>query len=333
MPEILITGTSGFIGSSLKLYFQEIGFYVFGTTSSREPSANEVKINIQKEEDLAKLPNRKFDAIIHTVALVDQTLPKPRMMDVNAEGTLRICEWAKTHNCPHFIQLSSTAVYGNFAVGENRTEQTHRLKGVFGNPYAQSKAKAERYIERSGLAYTILRLPPVFGPNDSFITPAIVPRILEGRFVFRGKKDHLVSMLYIRNLGPIIEAIIKKGPTNTAYNCTDYKIKWRDFVQEYGRQLGIMVPITIKSPLAVIYNRKDQDELLLMAYSAFGAGFPNDKLADAIGVSNITRFKWQDGVGEAIKAFIGKEPEVIVHRRRETPRRRKRQQDLEALKN
>jgi nucleoside-diphosphate-sugar epimerase len=173
----------------------------------------------------------------------------------------------------------------------------------------QSKANAERYVEKSGMGYTILRLPPVIGPNDTFLTPAIIPRILNGKLYSGGKKDPLFSTLYVRNLGPIVAAIIQKGPTNTSYNSSDYLIKWGDFVSEYGRALGISVPFQRKSPLKTFILRKDMQELLIMGYSTFGAGYPNNKLVQAIGLENVNRFKWQDGVHEAVDTFFKQHPE------------------------
>ncbi len=309
IKDVLITGTDGFIGGIVKDYLIQEGFRVYGTTYIRTPGENEVRFDVRKEEDFRQLPDRPFEVVVHTIGLIDQTLPKKLVLEVNAEGTRRVCSWATHHGCQHFIQLSSTAVYGLRLLGENRTEETHRNRGIFGIPYMKSKAQAERYIEASGLKYTMLRMPSVLGPNDTFITPAIVPHLLDGTFFTCGKKDPLYSMFYVRNLGPVIAAVIRTGPTNAAYNCTDYTVRWSEYVGEYGRQLGMDIPTRTKSLLSIAQQWKDKHTLLLLSHSRFGASYRNDRLVQLIGVENITKFKWQDGVTEAINAYFNTHPD------------------------
>ncbi|OLS12713.1 MAG: 3-beta hydroxysteroid dehydrogenase/isomerase family protein [Promethearchaeota archaeon CR_4] len=312
MQEILITGTDGFIGGILKDHFEKEGFRVFGTTFFRDAGPNEVKFDIQKEEEMVKLPvklpERSFDAIVHTIALVDQTLPMDLVRRVNAEGTRKMVEWGKRNGVKHFIQISSVAVYGNKVIGENIPETTPRC--TKGNPYPVTKAEAERIIEQANIPYTMVRLPPLVGPNDTFLTPTILPRLLKGTFYFTGKKDRTFSTLYVRNLGPVISAIIKKGPQNTIFNCADYLVKWKEFIAEYVRQLGISMPSVTKSFLVGLFHLRDRMEAMTITYSYFGASYNNARLAQVIGLENMTQFKWQDGVHEAIDTYFKKHPEI-----------------------
>jgi len=178
--ELLITGTDGFVGNYLKTYFKDKGFKVFGTVYNlREPEENEAMVDFRKDEDFQKIPNKNFEIIINVAGVVDQNLPKDLMMDINAEGTRRMCEWALAHDCKHFIQISSVSAYGMQLLGENREEKKWlRNRGIFGINYSKSKAKAERYIEKSGLSgYSLLRFPPILGEGDSYISPCIIPRL------------------------------------------------------------------------------------------------------------------------------------------------------------
>ena len=195
--DILITGTDGFIGNNLKKYFSGKKYTVHGTVYNlREPDIHEVKVNFCNTNDFSKIPDKNFDIIINVVGTVDQGIPKKLMMDINSEGTRRMTKWAKTHNCKHFIQISSISVYGLQLLGENISEEMNRTKMPIGFPYGFSKAKAEEYIENSGLpGYTILRLPPVIGKNDSYISPSIISKLINNDFFFSRQKDKKFSIL------------------------------------------------------------------------------------------------------------------------------------------
>lgn len=302
--EILITGTDGFIGNYLKQYLKSNGSEVFGTVFIREPLENEVKFDIRKTEEFDKLPKRQFEVIIHTIGLIDQTAPKKRLFEINAEGTKKMLDWAMKNGCQHFIQLSSISVYGFKTMGENRTEdRTKRSQGRLMVPYGPSKAKAEIYIEESGLNYSILRLPSVLGEKDTFISPSIIPRLKNGTFFFSGKKnDKLFSTLYVKNLGPIIKKLINVGPLNNAFNCTDYQITWYEFVEEFAKNLNIELIPRKKSFLTLLTHLKDKNYLYLLTNSYYGAHFPNDKLKEKIGFE--PEYPWQEGVKEAINGYL-----------------------------
>ncbi|MFX0148571.1 MAG: NAD-dependent epimerase/dehydratase family protein [Candidatus Hodarchaeota archaeon] len=300
---ILITGTDGFIGSYLKKFFLENGYKVFGTVFLRQPNDNEIKIDFCKKQEFEKLPKRDFKFIIHTIGIVDQTVAKKLIKDVNATGTKLICNWALNRNCNHFIFISSVSAYGYRLLGENRTErETKRNWGIFGIPYMKSKAKAERYVEQSGLNYTILRLPPVIGKGDTFLSPAIIPKLLNGTFFFCSKKDRKYSTLYIKNLGPILKKIIESPPSCDIFNCTDFQITWKRLVEEYVKHLGINLTEQYKPLLSVFRNYNDKDYLLMIFFSRFGCQYPNDKLKIKYNFNPI--FSWKDGVKEAVDNYL-----------------------------
>lgn len=309
--EIFITGTDGFVGNYLREFFLQEGYEVYGTVfNMREPLEKECVVDFCKEEDFNNIPDKNFEIIINVAGIIDSTVPRKLMMNVNAKGTRRMGRWARKHDCKHFIQISSVSAYGMQLLGENRKEKKIlRNRGVFGINYSKSKAKAERFIEKAKLnGYTLLRFPPILGKNDSYITPTIVPRLLNGTFYFAGKKDRLYSTFYIKNMGPLIKKVIDAGPQNDAFNCTDYEMLWKEYVAEYARQLNIELKDQKISILSGLKNWEDKQFLLMVGYSAFGAHYPNTKLKKEIGFE--PPYVWQDGVKEAIEDFLLKNPDL-----------------------
>ncbi|TFF63574.1 MAG: NAD(P)-dependent oxidoreductase [Promethearchaeota archaeon] len=306
---ILITGIDGFIGSKLKNYFNNQGFCVFGTTYFEDPkNEKEIQFNILNKEDFSKLwIDKDFDVIIHTIGLVDQNQPYKSMHAINSRGTKDMCEYAKAISCKHFIFTSSVSIYGSKVIGENRIEhETKRKTKRFGTPYGKSKAIAEEFIENSGLDYTNLRLPIVLGRGDTFITPSIVPRILNSTIFTCGKSNRRISVLYVKNLGPLIEKLIEIGPLNSSLNCISDTVYWEDFVKEFAKNLDLEYKPKKISKLSIFTNKNDRSYQFIASYSAFGAHYSSDKLKKILDNWQ-PPYKWQEGVKEAVKNFIKKQ--------------------------
>ncbi len=308
--KILITGTTGFIGRTLFEHLKSQGHEVYGTVR-KEPREGEIRCNVTEDDFAEHLPNTTFDAIIHTVGSVDQTLPKKTMFHINAGGTQNIASWAKAHGCKHFIQISSTSAYGVICMGEYRTESTPRCRNI-GIPYMTSKAKAERIVEKAAIPYTILRLPGVLGAEDSYLSPSIVPRLLSGNFFFCGKKDRLVSTLYIKNFNLIIDRLLEAGPLNDAYNCTDFTTTWRTLIKEYSNVLNVD-PGNRRKNFWLSLPAMFADKLfaLTITFSKSGAHYPNDKLQARLGKIPQVH-AWEDGVKEAVEGFINDNQEELA---------------------
>ncbi len=298
--KILITGSDGFIGSELFRYFSEAGHYIFGTVYRREPNENEHRIDFCDTHEISRIPDIEYDCIVNTVGTLEHHMPEKRIFEINAGCTANILNWAEGGRCRHFIQISSIGVYGLRTMGENRTEDaTKRYHGRFAIPYMRSKALAEKHIEDSGVPYTILRLPAVLGKMDTFLSPTIISFMERGAFYLYGSKERMVSIIYVRNLGPIINNIINAGPQDDFFNCADFHIPWKEFTGEYGRLLDRKLPEKRKSWLHLLAHPKREDYQLIITYSVFGSHFPTGKLASVIPLE--PAFPWQEGVREAVE--------------------------------
>ncbi len=301
--KILITGTDGFVGTELKAYFQEKGYDVFGTVFMRDAEENEVRFDIQHAEEFTKLPQTRYDVVIHTVGVVDQNASGKVMLQVNAEGTKKMLNWAKANSCGHFIHISSISAYGFKANGVNRSEEnTKRYDGLISIPYMRSKALAEKYIEQNNIPYTMLRLPTIYGKNDSFFSQTIIPRLKNGKFYFSGNEDKLISTMYIKNLPPIIEKIIKAGPLNDAFNCIDHHIYWSEFVGEFAKLLNVDPGNKKKSVLSILFRLNDKQWGLMICFSYFGSHFPGKKLKQRLDGYPVL-YSWQEGVKDAVASY------------------------------
>lgn len=136
---ILVTGSSGLIGSECVTFFDRMGFDVSGvdnnmradffgpkgdTTWNRQRLEQQCKrfkhstLDIRDREAVLSLfKNGKYDAILHCAAQPSHDLAASRPFDdfdVNAVGTLNLLEATRQH-CPSavFVHVSTNKVYGD----------------------------------------------------------------------------------------------------------------------------------------------------------------------------------------------------------------------------
>jgi len=139
MKRVLVTGSSGLIGSEAVTFFDDLGFEVTGidnnmradffgpqgdTTRNRQRleaqcrNFRHVPLDIRDRFGVAKLLREgRFDMIIHAAAQPSHDLAAKRPFDdfdVNAVGTLNLLEACRQHTPEAvFILMSTNKVYGD----------------------------------------------------------------------------------------------------------------------------------------------------------------------------------------------------------------------------
>jgi nucleoside-diphosphate-sugar epimerase len=314
---VLVTGSDGFIGAVLYRDLRKLGHEVIGTCYEHAPGPNQVFLDLTDPKTLERIPPGKYDAVVHAAGIVDQRVQRTQMVAVNTEGTRHLVRWAKAGEVGHFILLSSISVYGWKTMGQNRREQTtRRSRGIPVVPYMASKVRAERAIESSGVAYTLLRLPAVLGRGDSALSATVIPALMDGTFFTCGDGMSKVSLMYVANLGSLVDRLLHSGPANRAFNCCDTHLPWKTLVAEYARLLGVDVPEAKRQLPSMIFHLADKRYLLLLTFSRFGAHFPDELLHRWIPHEH--PHTWQEGVREAVAGYPsrGEEPQGCTRERR-----------------
>lgn len=147
---IALTGATGFVGKAVLAEAQRRGEIVRALT--RRPQDPQQGIewiagDLSDTDALAKLCD-SADAVIHVAGLTNAPDPAA-FADANVGGTERLIAAAKTARTTRFVFVSSLSA---------------REPGL--SAYGASKARAETLVESSGLDWTIVRPPGVYGPHD-----------------------------------------------------------------------------------------------------------------------------------------------------------------------
>lgn len=145
--KILVTGSSGYVGSALATILEEWGHEV-------------VRMDIKDGQDILEAPLPEVDAVAHLAAIVGEAACQDqpiRAQAVNVEGTRRLV----THyrDIP-FVYMDTCSVYG--ASGKLCTEDDPvRPLGL----YAETKLQAEALVLQAG--GVVLRCGTIFGIGKS----------------------------------------------------------------------------------------------------------------------------------------------------------------------
>lgn len=216
MPNILLTGERGFLGSSIAAELERRG-YAFTTLPCRleflEP---------------ASLP---VDWVFHCAgALAHRPEDWQR---VNALGTEKLL--AAVPPEARIIHLSSRSVYegsGTNALGEEAPLSP-------ANGYGHSKLAAERAVQASGLAHLILRATTLFGCAGNgtlgeFNFPAQALRALaRGEAVQVFEPDRLTDYLEVKTLARVMVDLLEAAPPwNRVYNLAGPARSLHGFIAE-----------------------------------------------------------------------------------------------------
>jgi UDP-glucuronate 4-epimerase len=176
---ILITGSSGQIGTNLGLKLQEEGHFVFGVDKRPNTWTNEIETLLQ---DLSQ-PYKDFrkgighvnyppdlDCVVHLAAhaKVHELVEQPDRALENITMTYNVLEFCRQNNLP-VIFSSSREVYGD--IHRYITEESYADFAFTESPYSASKISGEAliysYAQCYGLRYLVFRFSNVYGRYDN----------------------------------------------------------------------------------------------------------------------------------------------------------------------
>lgn len=212
MVNILVTGSSGFIGLNVSNFLHQRGHNVCGIDVSKPPIGLNSGIKTLKK-DLTTNPDLpEVEVIIHLAAhsQVQAVVDDPNRIVENIEMTTNVLEAAKQMGA-FVLNVSSRDVYGN-AIRPSENE----LELAPPNGYAASKVASEAitrsYGQTHNVPYTSLRLSNVYGPMDvnARVIPIFVALADEGDTLSVFGEDKLVDFVHVSDISEIITDVVEQ---------------------------------------------------------------------------------------------------------------------------
>ncbi len=268
---ILITGSSGQIGTNLGLYLQEQGHYVYGIDVRTNRWTDRIPTLIQ---DLsATYTNHKggigyveypenLDLVVHFAAhaKVHELVERPERALANITMTFNVLEFCRQNHIP-IIFSSSREVYGD--IYRYITDETHADFSFTESPYSASKISGEAliysYAQCYGLHYLVFRFSNVYGRCDNDlermerVIPLFIRKIKHHEQITIYGKDKVLDFTYVddcvRGVAAGVERLVSgqviNETINLAYGQGNSLVMLASYI---GEALGIQPETIIKPP-------------------------------------------------------------------------------------
>jgi len=231
MPTILLTGTTGLVGSRLLPRLAEAGLACralvradvelpAGVTGIRGDLLDGASLREATEG---------VDAVVHLAALF-RTGDEAAIWRANLDGTRALIDAVAAH-APgaRFIMTSTSNVYDPHATRPGREDDTPAPTAA----YPASKLAAEALLRDSGLTWCVLRLPFIYGEGDGHLESmsALVPR-------FGLHPAHTYSVMHHRDVATAVSLALSGAMDGRIVNvCDDAPVTVLEMVELAGDRL------------------------------------------------------------------------------------------------
>jgi nucleoside-diphosphate-sugar epimerase len=234
MKKILLTGSSGFIGS----YF-----------INKYKETYDMQSFSFLKDDINTLDCKDVDVVLHLSALVHQMdgASKEEYERVNVIQTLQLAEKAKTLGVKHFVFMSTVKVYGE----EIDIPYTQESECNPQDEYGKSKLKAEQLLqelEDETFKVSIIRTPIVYGYGVKANIKSLAQLVKKVPLLPFGKINNRRSMVYIGNLCHLVDIVISKRESGIFLAADEHPVSTTQLIMLIGKNLNRQVYL-IRIPL------------------------------------------------------------------------------------
>lgn len=233
MKKLLITGSSGFVGS----YF-----------INKYKEKYEIKTFSFLKDNVATLDCSGLDVVLHLSALVHQMggASKEEYEKVNVTQTLELAKKAKESGVKHFVFMSTVKVYGE----ETKSIYTESTSCHPEDKYGKSKLKAELELlklEDDNFKVSIVRTPIVYGYGVKANIKSLVNLVNKVSVLPFGYIENKRSMVYIGNLCHLVDEVIEQQKSGVFLASDDEHLSTSRLIELIAKNLDKKVYL-IKIP-------------------------------------------------------------------------------------
>jgi uncharacterized protein YbjT (DUF2867 family) len=242
---LAVTGGTGFVGGTLVRHAAMRGQPVRALARRPQPPQKGVRWidgALDRPDALAMLVEGA-DAVVHVAGVVNAPT-RDAFAAGNVEGTLAMVEAAKAAGVRRFIHVSSLAA---------------REPDL--SDYGWSKAKAEQVVAASGLDWTAVRPPAVYGPGDREMLDLFR---MARRGVVMLPPGGRLSVIEVSDLSRLLLSLVGEPETLAEIYEPDDGVPGGWSHEEFGRAIGAAVGrrvVTVATPKPALKVASTLDRL------------------------------------------------------------------------
>jgi len=237
MKRILLTGSSGQIGTNLAFVLKEKGYEVFGIDKRQNAWTDEIDTLLQDlsstfrshTNGIGNVDYGKVDLVVHLAAnaKVHELVEHPERAFDNFMMTFNVIEYCRQNNVP-LIFSSTREVYGDIKRYETNEEMASF--STTESPYSASKISSEAFVYSYSrcydMKYIVFRFSNVYGRYDDDIErmerviPLFYKKIRDGEPITIFGKDKILDFTYVDDCVSGIASGVDKILSGEVYNQT-----------------------------------------------------------------------------------------------------------------
>jgi UDP-glucose 4-epimerase len=276
--KILITGGTGFIGSSLIDSLKGEN-YIINVGRSENPSCDNIYWNLK--DNLNNNPLNDIDIIIHCASIVgNENINKSEYIDINVKSTLELLEYSIKNKIKRFVLVSTGGVYG---FSEKILDEDDICKP--GDIYSLSKYFSEKVCElyKDKLSIVILRLFFPYGEGQKGrLISNLYSNVLEKKRVALSRNGQpIINPVHIFDVVSIIKNIIENNLEGTFNICGDEYLS----IEQICRKIGYI-------------NNMDDVEFI------YGNNVVNNMMASNKRICRALNFNMRVNLDQGLKLFL-----------------------------
>jgi len=216
---ILVTGSSGFIGTALAERLLDAGYCVTGVDQRPNPWSERIDERTEQldllGDDLSAVDGA-FDVLVHLAAnsRVGSAVRNPTEATENGRLTRTALEFARTRGVEHVLFASSREVYG---LGPQVIyEESNADPRDCANPYGASKLFGEALCEAYRNCYDIqtsaLRFTNVYGRYDRHdrVVPLFIAQALAGEQLAVYGEEKVIDFVYLDDCVDAVKRAVER---------------------------------------------------------------------------------------------------------------------------
>ena len=259
MAKLLVTGSSGFIGSALVRRLRQAEHDVYGLERRPSDSANVIYGDIASPA--LSVGERAFECVFHLAARTPLERNAGKLRSVNVEGARNLWK-AIDGRTDSFVYVSGLGIYGN-ARGTIDDSTPYNPDTEF----ARQRLEAQRYLaeqcKKAGVRFTVAVLGDVYGPGGWFRN-IIVKKMMEGNmFLMPGGGKYQKALLSVDDAAGSVCAIYEDGLRQGSYVvASPEEATFREFLEYAATLLKVGRPRAIPAFAARMALGSDLVKLL-----------------------------------------------------------------------